>query len=83
MLKTLAKLGSEKDTRFPLQIGDYTFHVSLFCALKVGDTENMKFRLECDQNPDHGGEFDDFEGLKNHLTKFLQEELFDYMIMTL
>lgn len=83
MMKASAKSESAKDTRFLLQIGEYTFHISLFCAVKVGDTENMKFRLECDQNPDHGGEFDDFEGLNSHVTKFLQEELLDYMIMTI
>lgn len=81
MMKAL-KSESAKDTRFLLQIGEYTFHISLFCAVKVGDTENMKFRLECDQNPDYGGEFDDFEGLKSHVTQFLQEKLIDYTIMT-
>ena len=70
-----------KDTRFKVQIRNYTFHISLFCAEKVGETENMKFRLECDNNETFGGVFDDFEGLKTHLNKFLQEELFDYMIM--
>lgn len=82
MMKALAKSESSKDTRFLLQIRDCTFHISIFCAVKVGDTENMKFRLECDQNADHNREFDDFEGLNTYVTKLLQEELFDYMIMT-
>ena len=69
--------------KFKVQIRDYTFYISLFCFKKVGETENMKFRLECEQNSDFGGEFDDFEGLKNYLSKFLQEELFDHMIMTI
>lgn len=68
--------------KFKVQIRNYTFYISLFCFKKVGDTENMKFRLECEQNSQFGGEFDDFESLKNHLAKFMQEELFDYMIMT-
>lgn len=70
-----------RDTRFKVQIRNYTFHISLFCAEKIGETENMKFRLECDNSADFGGEFDDFESLKAYLNKFLQEELFDYMIM--
>lgn len=79
-MKTAVKSESEKDTIFHLQIGDFTFHISLFCAKKVGDTENMKFRLECDQNKDLNLEFDDFESLKNHVTNFLQAELYIYMI---
>ena len=67
--------------KFKVQIRNYTFYISTFCFQKVGDTENMKFRLECEQNSDLGGEFDDFEGLKTYLNKFLQEELFDHMIM--
>lgn len=68
--------------KFEVQINRYTFYISLFCFKKVGETENMKFRLECKQNDDFGGEFDDFESLKNYLAKFMQEELFDFMIMT-
>ena len=68
--------------KFVVQIGSYVFRISLFCFSKVGETENMKFRLECEQNSVFGGEFDDFESMKNHLAKFMQEELFDYMIMT-
>ena len=68
--------------RFKVQIRDYTFHISVFCFAKVGDTENMKFRLECEQNSDFGREFDDFESMKEYLSKFMQEELFDYLIMT-
>ena len=68
--------------KFKVQLGSYIFYISLFCFNKVGDTENMKFRLECEQNSDFGREFDDFESMKNYLSKFMQEELFDYMVMT-
>ncbi len=69
--------------KFRIQIRNYTFHISLFCSKKVGDTENMKFKLECEQNEEFNKEFDDFASLKDYIAKFLQEELFDYMIMTL
>ena len=72
----------KSNERFKVQIRNYTFYISLFCFKKVGDTENMKFRLECEQNSQFSGEFDDFESLKNYLAKFMQEELFDYMVMT-
>lgn len=72
----------ESKEGYKVQIGKYTFRISTFCFKKVGETENMKFRLVCEENADFGGEFDDFESLKNHLNRFLQEELLDYMIMT-
>lgn len=71
-----------KNEGYRVQIGKYTFRISTFCFAKVGDTENMKFRLVCEDHEDLCGEFDDFESLKTYLTKFLQEELFDYLIMS-
>ena len=68
---------------YKVQIGEYAFYISAFCFEKVGDTKNMKFRVVCDKDADMNGEFDGFESLKNHLSKFLQGELFDYMVMSI
>ena len=79
-MKSFKKVDTKEG--YKVQIGKYTFRISTFCFQKVGDTENMKFRMMCDSHEDLGGEFDDFESLKTYLNKFLQEELFDYMIMS-
>lgn len=68
--------------KFVVQIGSHTFYVSLFCFKRVGDTENMKFRLECEQNSDLNRDFDDFESLKEYLNSFMQKELFNYALLT-
>ena len=72
----------ENKEGFKVQLGKYIFRISTFCFKKIGDTENMKVRLACEGHEDLGGDFDDFESLKIYLNKFMQEELFDYMIMS-
>ena len=57
-------MGNKNNEKFKVQIRNYTFNISLFCFKKVGDTENMKFRLECEQNSQFSGEYEDFESLK-------------------
>lgn len=73
----------ESEEGYRVQIGEYVFLISTFCFQKVGDTENMKFRVVCLKDETLSGEFDDFESVKNHLSKLLQEQLFDYMIMSI
>ena len=79
-MKSFKKVDTKEG--YKVQIGKYTFRITTFCFKKCGDTENMKFRLVCDSHEELGGDFDDFESLKNYLVKFLQEELLDYMIMS-
>lgn len=70
------------EDKFKVQIRDYTFYITLFCYKKVGETENMKLRLECEQDCKFNGEYDDYESVKEVLVEFMRKELFDYMIMT-
>lgn len=54
-----------------IRIGNNTFYVSTFCFKKVGDTENMKFRLECPTANHLNRDFDDYKGLENYINNFL------------
>lgn len=72
-----------KDTFFTLYIGDTTIHVSIFCYKKVGNTENLKFKVECPdspQNEDLNKEIDDFESLRKFLLQFMEDKLINYVI---
>ena len=61
-----------------IKVNNLTFLVSSFCYQKVGMTENMKFRLECRENPTLGGVFDDYQSIMDTLNKYI----FDAVIQT-
>ena len=63
-----------------VKIGNITLLISAFCFQKVGDTENMKFRVECKTNPELSGVFDDFVSVKNHLGSILEDQVFDMIL---
>ena len=56
-----------------IKVDNLTFEVSSFCYKKVEMTENMKFRLECKENPILGGVFDDYHSLMIELNKYIFE----------
>ena len=61
-----------------IKVDNLTFIVSSFCYQKVGMTENMKFRLECKENPTLDGVFDDYKSLMDKLN----EHIFNAVIQT-
>lgn len=64
---------SEKKQCVHVKIGDNSFVIETFVYETVGDTDNMKFRLTCLNEPDLSGTFDDYESVKERLNEFLLE----------
>lgn len=62
-----------------VRIGVNLFRISTFCYKKVGDTENMKFHLECSNDEIGSMDFDDYKSLEDFLTGFLKTAVFQLM----
>ena len=64
---------SERQYTVKVNINDDEFLIETFVYKVVGDTENVKFRLTCLNEPNLSGDFDDYESVKNRLNAFLWE----------
>lgn len=64
---------TEKKQCVHVKIGDNSFVIETFVYETVGNTDNMKFRLTCLNEPDLSGTFDDYESVKERLNEFLFE----------
>ena len=62
---------TEKRDTVKVTIGDREFLIETFVAEVVGDTENMKFRLTCLNNPEDSEDFDDYASLSNRINEHL------------
>ena len=62
-----------------VEIGNVTLHLSAFCYQKVGNTENMKFRVES-TIPEYQGEFDDKQSVKELFSKILEDKALDVIL---
>ena len=69
-----------QDNKIEVKIGNLTFLVYPFCYKKVGDTENMKFRLECPFHMKYNKDFDDLKSLNEYLNGFLEDLLTDLIM---
>ena len=62
---------TEKRKTVHVQIQENLFVIESFVFCKCGDTENMKFRLTCLNEPDLSETYDDYAGVKKRLEEFL------------
>lgn len=65
-------------SNFVVQIGELKFTVSLFCFQKVGNTENMKFRVESSNGL--AQEFDDAQSMYDFFSTLIYKETSKLML---
>ena len=63
---------------FVVQIGELKFTVSLFCFQKVGNTENMKFRVESSNG--YIQDFDDAQSMYDFFSTLIYNETSKLML---
>lgn len=66
-----------KNKTITVKVACFTFTISAYCYQKVGDTENMKFRLKCKENYEHDREFDDVKSLTDYINTFISACVID------
>lgn len=64
--------------KFVVQIGELKFTVSLFCFQKVGNTENMKFRVESSYG--YIWDFDDAQSMYDFFSTLIYNETSKLML---
>ena len=62
-----------------VEIGNLIFRISAYCYKRVGDTENMKFKVKCMFHPEYNREFDDVESVKKYFSTIIEEHLYDFI----
>ena len=66
---------SEKRDSVYVAIENQHFLIETYVYKRVGDTENMKFRLTCLTQPEISKEFDDYTSLSNELSNYMWDEV--------
>ena len=63
-----------------IKIGSIELAISAFCYQKVGNTENMKFRV-ISTHPEYDGVFDDFQSVKELINSIMDDKVLDTILM--
>lgn len=70
----------DKQNKTVVKVDGFTFYIESYCYKKVGMTENMKFRIECKENPAHNREFDDIKEMTDYIGQFIFTCVIDQLI---
>ena len=62
-----------------IKIGSIELLLSTFCFQKVGNTENMKFRVRSN-HPEYEGDFDDFQSVKELINSIMDDKVLDTIL---